>query len=178
VTTIGLCTHFSDIDEVAFEFAFNLAKKNKAQLNICHWLNSPYTLRRDIVGDDLFNPVDQVPVTPELLTRLEYQLRAYYETKLGDFTDVAFKLCEGNYQVELHRCFHQHLLDLVVMGYVEPDEIQPIESFAAGLSHPLVIVKNGDGPKFLLNNEALKWMDFLALEEGSWEVIQLDPVST
>ncbi len=52
------------------------------------------------------------PITPKLLTQLELELRQTYEPKLGDFTDVAFKLCEGMYQVELTRCFRQNLLDL------------------------------------------------------------------
>ncbi len=174
--TIGFCTHFTETDEWAFAYAFNLVRSRKLQLNICHWLESPYKIRRDIVYDDLFNPQKTVPVTPEILNKLELELREYYEPQLGDFTDVAFKLCEGAYQVELIRCFRQHLLDLVVMGYQEPPSDassveQPLPQFAMNLPYPVVIV-GVDGPDtFLLNRKAFEMIDRLALPEGSWQVI-------
>ena len=93
--TVGLCTHFTETDEWAFEYALNLARARRLQLNICHWLRSPYKIRRDIVYDDLFTHQRTVSITPELLNQFELRLREYYEPKLGDFSDVAFKLCEG-----------------------------------------------------------------------------------
>jgi hypothetical protein len=140
-------------------------------------LESPYQIRRDIVFDDLFTPHETVPVTPQLLNRFELQLRQYYEPKLGDFTDIGFKLCEGAYQVELLRCFREHLLDLVVMGFQEPDSAtssieQPVELFAAKLEYPLIIV-GVDGPNsFILNAKAFDLLDQLALPEGSWQVLE------
>ena len=110
-----------------------------------------------------------------MLTKLELELRQYFEPKLGDFTNVAFKLCEGMYQVELARCFRQNLLDLVVIGYPLDDPAtsneQPLEEFAAHLNYPLVIV----GPEpdhFMLNQSAQSWLDELQLPEGSWSVIE------
>ncbi len=175
--TIGLCTHFSQTDEWAFDYAFKLAQTPGTQLNICHWLESPYTIRRDVVYDDLFQPTETVTVTPELLNRLELQLREYYEPKLGDFTDVAFKLCEGAYQVELIRCFRKNLLDLVVMGYQLPleevsAEERSLQDFAASIDYPIVIV-GLDGPEsFLLNKKAFEILDQLDLPEGSCKLIQ------
>jgi hypothetical protein len=175
--TVGLCTHFAQTDEWAFDYAFNLVQSRGLQLNICHWLESPYKIRRDMVYDDLFEPGKTVTVTPGLLNKLELQLREYYDPRLGDFTDVAFKLCEGAYQVELVRCFRQNLLDLVVMGYQLPPEDasteeRPLEEFAAGLQYPLVIV-GLDGPEsFLINDRASEMLDQLGLPEGSWQVIQ------
>lgn len=179
MTTIGLCTHFSENDRLAFEFALDLAKKHQVQLNICHWLNSPYILRRDIVQDDLFSPGVSVTVTSALLTRLEYQLRAYYEPLLGDFTNVAFKLCEGHYQVELLRCFRQQLLDLVALGD-QPDQMdeatQPLADFAAHTPYPLVIVQASE-PRYRVNQAGLAWLDFMELPEHSWEVIESAPIA-
>jgi hypothetical protein len=175
--SVGLCTHFMQTDEWAFDYALKLAQTRGARLNICHWLESPYKIRRDIVYADLFQPTETVNVTPELLNRLELQLREYYEPRLGDFTEVAFKLCEGAYQVELVRCFRQHLLDLVVMGYQFPSEQAlpeepPMEEFAAAIQYPIVLV-GLDGPgNFLLNQRAFDMLDRLALEEGSWRLIQ------
>jgi hypothetical protein len=175
--TIGLCTHFSQTDEWAFDYAFKLAKTRGIQLNICHWLESPYTIRRDIVYDGFFEPTETVIVTPERLNKFELQLREYYEPQLGDFTDVAFKLCEGAYQVELIRCFRQNLLDLVVMGYQLPSEEASaeghhLESFGASIGYPIVIV-GLDGPEsFLINQKAFEMLDQLDLPEGSWVVTQ------
>jgi hypothetical protein len=175
--TIGLCTHFTETDEWAFDYAFDLARSRAWQLNICHWLESPYTIRRDIVYDSLFEPTETATVTPELLNKLELKLREFYEPKLGDFTAVAFKLCEGAYQVELIRCFRQNLLDLVVMGYQVPPEepstrLQPLEEFAASLKYPVIIVGLDRPESFLINYTAFEMLDHLALPEGSWMVIQ------
>src|SRR5690606_38587424 len=107
-----------------------------------------------------------VLITPHLITKLEKQLRMYYDPKLGDFTNAAFKLCEGQYQVELVRCFRKHLLDLVVMGYQPSGEESgpgnlPLEEFAKKLSYPLIIAGR-DGPgTYLLNRKALEWLDKL-----------------
>jgi hypothetical protein len=115
------------------------------------------------------------PITPKLLTALELELRQCFEPKLGDFTDVAFKLCEGMYQVELTRCFRQNLLDLVVIGYQKEQTTsgeQSLEDFATQLPYPLIIVGH-DGPnRFLLNQEAKNWIDELALPHGSWQAIE------
>ena len=180
MTTIGLCTNFTQTDDWAFEYALGLAQKRDWQLNICHWLNSPYTLRRDVVADDLFAPVRLETVTPALLTRLELQLRQHFDPKLGDFTNVAFKLCEGQYQVELIRCMRNHLLDLVVMGYRQAaneayEAWKPLPAFAANLAYPIILVGH-DGPQsYLINAQALAWQDQLELPDGSWQI--LDPIS-
>ena len=181
MTILGFCTHFSKADEWAFAYALRLARAQSWQLNICHWVNSPYKIRRDIIQDDLFNPKKNRPLSPELLTKLEFQLRNHYDQKLGDFTDVAFRLCEGQYQVELVRCFRKNLLDLVVMGYQtgEKDALSGESSllpFAQKLSYPLVIV-GMDGPgRFLLNSKALDWLQALQLPEDRWQVIESTPV--
>jgi hypothetical protein len=181
MTTIGLCTHFSQTDEWAFDYALKLAKHNNWHMIICHWLQSPYSLRRDMVNDDLFKPQHTVPVDEKLLTKLEYQLREYYDQKLGEFTDVAFKLCEGNYQVELTRCFRQNLLDLVVMGYQPHQASQehsekPQELFALEFDFPLIIVGAEGEQHYLINQKASQWMEALCLDNVSWKLIQPQPV--
>lgn len=175
---IGLCTHFSQSDEWAFEFALALVRRNDWQLTICHWLSSPYSLRRDMVYPTLHDSGEPQPVTPKLLTQLELELRQRFEPSLGDFTNVAFKLCEGLYQVELTRCFRQNLLDLVVIGYQYFDEQvasgeQRLDEFAAHLNHPLVIVGPDAPDHFMLNRAAQSWLDELQLPEGSWQAIEL-----
>ena len=174
---IGLCTHFSQTDEWAFDFALELVRRQSWHLTICHWLNSPYSLRRDMVYPSLQEAGEPQPISPALLTHLELELRQTYEPKLGDFTDVAFKLCEGMYQVELTRCFRQNLLDLVVIGYQHLDEQtasgeQLLEEFAAHLNYPLVIVGPDVPNHFMLNQAAQGWLDELQLPEGSWQAVE------
>ena len=174
---IGLCTHFSQSDEWAFDFALELVRKQGWQLTICHWLNSPYSLRRDMVYPTLHEGGEPQPITPALLTKLELELRQYFEPKLGNFTDVGFKLCEGMYQVELARCFRQNLLDLVVLGYPPTDpetsNEQPLEEFAAHLNYPLVIVGPDTPDHFMLNQAAQGWLDELQIQENSWQAVEL-----
>jgi hypothetical protein len=174
---IGLCTHFSQTDEWAFNFALELVRRQKWQLTICHWLNSPYSLRRDMVYPTLHEGGELQPITPALLTQLELDLRQTYEPRLSDFTDVAFKLCEGMYQIELTRCFRQNLLDLVVIGYQLDEQVtsveQPLEDFAAHLNYPLVIVGPNTSDHFLLNQAAQGWLDELQLPEDSWQAVEM-----
>jgi hypothetical protein len=176
MTTIGLCTHLCETDDWAFDYALKLVKTHDWQLNICHWLPSPYRLRRDMIPDDLFHPVHSIPANPQLLAQLELQLRQYYDDRLGDFTNVAFKLCEGMYQVEMVRCFRQHLLDLVIMGYLpqhtlEPDA-KPVDEFSLYLAYPLVIVGHQGPNTFLLNPKAAEWLEKLDLPIGQWQILE------
>lgn len=179
--TIGFCTHFTETDEWAFAYALHLAQLRGWRLNICHWLESPYKIRRDIVYNDFFTHRETTPVRPEMLRELELKLREYYEPKLGRFSDVAFKLCEGAYQVELVRCLRRHLLDIVVMGYQKlPDEFsseQPQELFAAKLQYPVVIVGASGPGTFLLNSKAAEMHGQLALPRGSWQVLDETAIS-
>jgi hypothetical protein len=175
---IGLCTHFSQSDEWAFAFALDLVRRHDWQLTICHWLNSPYSLRRDMVYPSLHEEGELQPITPKLQTQLELELRQHFEPKLGDFTNVAFKMCEGMYQVELARCFRQNLLDLVVLGYQNFDRQmasgeQPMEEFAGHLDYPLVIVGPYAPGQYLLNRAAQSWLLELQLPEGSWQACEL-----
>lgn len=176
MTTIGLCTHLCETDAGAFDYALQLVKNHNWQLNICHWLSSPYRLRRDMIPDDLFHPTQSVPANPKMLAQLELQLRQHYDNRLGDFTNVAFKLCEGMYQVEMVRCFRQHLLDLVIMGYqpqdtLEPDA-KPMEEFALYLPFPLVLVGKQGSDTYLLNSKAAEWLDLLNLPAGQWQILE------
>jgi hypothetical protein len=38
---VGFCTHFSVTDEWAFAYALKMAEAARANLIICHWLESP-----------------------------------------------------------------------------------------------------------------------------------------
>lgn len=180
--TVGLCTHFSPSDDWALEYALRLAQLHQWQLTICHWLASPYKVRRDVVYTDLFK-LDQVArITPAALTRLDLQLREYYEPRLGNWTNVAFKICEGAYQIELLRCFRQHRLDVVVMGYQLPAEDQSaneqsLADFVGGMRYPMIIVGMNGPDTFRLNRKALDMLDDLDLPEEQWQILAAAPES-
>lgn len=157
--SIGICTQFNPSDDWAFDLGFQIAQRGNHKLVICHWLKSPYRLRRDIVENDLFSPTGTVEITPELQVQFERQLRECFDERLGDFTNVAFKLCEGQYQVELARCFHQNLLDLVIMGYHSAPQdlaggLRPQVEFASGFHHPVILVGMDGSFSYWLNASA------------------------
>ncbi len=49
---VGLCAIFSKQGDWAFDYALQLARHHKTKLNIFHFLESPYMLRRDVVFVD------------------------------------------------------------------------------------------------------------------------------
>lgn len=177
---IGLCTHFSQSDDWAFDFAFDLVRRRDWQLTICHWLNSPYRFRRDMVYPSLHKNGEPQLITDKLMTKLDLELRQYYDPRLGDFTNVAFKLCEGMYQVEIMRCFRQNLLDLVVIGYMHEEQVeggeQSLERFAAHLNYPMVIVGPERADQFILNKAAEAWLDDLQIPVNNWQSASLEPI--
>lgn len=175
--SIGICTQFTQSDDWAFDLGLQMARLGAHKLVICHWLQSPYRLRRDIVNDDLFSPNGTVAITPALRTRFEYQLRECFEERLGDFTEVAFKLCEGQYQVELARCFRQHLLDNVLMGYQPeandmPGGVLPQAEFAASFQHPVVLVGVDGEKSFWLNPQAADEVEVYIYPED-WRRVEI-----
>ena len=91
---IGYCAIFSKQGDWAFDYALSLARQHKAKLNIFHFLESPYTLRRDVVFVDAKKETTAV-VTPELVAEKDKELRLQYDDRLGDYVDVGFRLCEG-----------------------------------------------------------------------------------
>ena len=52
IKSIGFCSHYSQQGDWAFDFALELARKNGLQLNVFHWLDSPFRFRRDFVYED------------------------------------------------------------------------------------------------------------------------------
>jgi nucleotide-binding universal stress UspA family protein len=171
---IGLCSHYSRQGDWAFDYAFGLASKNDIQLNIFHWLESPFRFRREMVyADDKKEEV--VRVTEDLKVKKELELREYYESRLGDFVKVGFRLCEGNEGAELARCLHRKEYDLLVMGYADRGADfggQVIERFASNFSTPVVMVGPNKPNSFYLNKLAADIADQLGIKEGEWSLIE------
>lgn len=172
---IGLCSHYSRQGDWAFHYAFSLARKHDIQLNIFHWLESPFRFRRDFVyADDKKEKL--VRVTNELIAKKELELREYYDFWLEDFVKVGFRLCEGNEGAELLRCLHRKEYDLLVLGYVERGADfggEPIEKFAAKFRVPVIMVGPDKPNSYHLNKRAVEIVDQLGVKEGDWKLIEV-----
>ena len=172
--SIGLCSHYSRQGDWAFDYAFELANKKEIQLNIFHWLESPFRFRREIVYADK-KKSEVVRVTEELKGKKELELREYYESKLGDFIKVGFKLCEGNEGAELARCLRRREYDILVMGYLDRGADfggQQIETFASKFKIPVVMVGPDKPNSFYLNSRAADIVNQLSIKEGEWHPIE------
>ena len=172
--SIGLCSHYSRQGDWAFDYAFSLASGKDIQLNIFHWLESPFRFRREIVYADN-RKQEVVRVTDELKAKKELELREYYEAKLGDFVKIGFRLCEGNEGAELARCLRRKEYDVLVLGYMDRGADfggQIIERFAANFKVPVVMVGPDKPNSYHLNNRAVDIVDQLGLKEGEWSLIQ------
>ena len=172
--SIGLCSHYSRQGDWAFDFAFRLASEKDIQLNIFHWLESPFRFRREIVYADN-KKQEVVRVTDELKAKKELELREYYEAKLGDFVKVGFRLCEGNEGAELARCLRRREYDVLVLGYVDRGADfggQVIERFASHFKVPVVMVGPDKPNSYHLNKRGVDIVGQLGLKKNEWSLIE------
>jgi hypothetical protein len=171
---IGLCAVFSRQGDWAFDYALRLARKHKTKLNIFHFLDSPYVLRRDVVFVDA-EKTKTAPVTPELVAEKDKDLRFKYDDLLGDYTDVGFRLCEGNDEVELKKCFRKGDYEVLVIAYqakgAEFGGTTTIEKFVSNFHGPVVLVGPDAPDQYFLNDKAKEVLRDLNIPEGKWHLI-------
>ena len=76
-------------------------------------------------------------------------MREYYEPRLGDFTNVGFRICEGLADAELHRCLMHQEYQVLVLPYRDFGirfAGRTIEEFAYAFGGPVVhAVSHGTG---------------------------------
>ncbi len=171
---IGLCAVFSRQGDWAFDYALELARKHNTKLNIFHFLESPYALRRDVVFVDAEKTKTAV-VTPELISEKDKDLRFKYEDKLGDYVDVGFRLCEGNDEVELRKCFRKGDYEVLVIAYqgkgAEFGGTTTIEKFATDFHGPVVLVGPESPDQFFVNKKAEAMLGGLNIPEGKCQLL-------
>ncbi len=173
MNSIGLCSHYSRQGDWAFDFAFKLATANDIQLNIFHWLDSPYKYRRDYIYKDE-KKEEIIRVDDELKAKKELELREYYESRLGEFVKVGFKLCEGNEGLELSKCLLDRQYDVLVMGYIEKGTDfggQVIEDFAAKFKAPVIMVGPDKPNSYFINQQAKDIIDQLKIKDDEYTLI-------
>jgi len=169
--SVGLCAHFSEKGDWAFDFAFALARRHKSQLNIFYFLRSPYEKYAEPPGRGR-KADDQV------LIATDRKLREYYDKCLGEYVDVGFKVCEETrHSKELRTCLMQREYELLIIPYLERDITFgniPIEEFAYRFTAPVVLVGPERPDQYYLNPSAVLLVDRLALPAESWERISLE----
>lgn len=171
---VGLCAIFSRQGDWAFDYALGLARHHKTKLNIFHFLDSPYMLRRDVVFVDA-EKKETVKVTPDFVAKKDKEMRELYEDRLGEYVEVGFRLCEGNDEFELRKCFKKGDYEVLVIGYKEKGAAfggtTTVEAFASKFKGPVVLVGPDAGDSYYVNEPAIKMLDDLLIPDGKWTPI-------
>ena len=171
---VGLCATFSRQGDWAFDYALSLARSHKTRLNVFQFLESPYMMRRDVVFVDAAK-TKTAPVTPDLIAEKDKELRMGFDDRLGDYTDVGFRLCEGVNEVELRKCFRRGDYEVLVIGYVEKGAsfggTTSIEEFCESFHGPVVLVGPESPSTFYLNKLAVERLSELNIPEDKWHQI-------
>jgi hypothetical protein len=174
MTGVGLCAVFSEQGDWAFDYALALAIRYQTKLNIFHFLESPYTLRRDLVFVDV-EKTFTAPLTAELIVQKDREIREMFDERLGDYVNVGFRMCEGDGEWELKKCFRQGAYEVLVIGYNHKGAAfggkEPIESFATKFKAPVVLIGPENPDSFYLNELAMQRLSELMIPTGKWKKI-------
>ncbi|MBM3299808.1 MAG: universal stress protein, partial [Deltaproteobacteria bacterium] len=149
-------------------------RHHRTKLNVFQFLESPYTLRRDMVFVDA-EKTQIAHVTPDLIAKKDRELRESYDERLGDYIDVGFRLCEGNDEFELRKCFRKGDYEILVIGYHGKGTpfggTTTIDEFAAKFKAPVVLVGPEAPDCFHLNQAARERLADLMIPEGKWQMV-------
>lgn len=168
INAVGFCAHYSREGDWAFDFAMHLAVSQQKRLNIFHFRADPY------------NPEDEGPIGlskeqyDQFLIEREKEMRLYYDTRLGDYVDAGFRLCEDNEWTELHRCLYGHEFQVLVLGVPRPEATfagRPIQEFAASFACPLILVGPDSKDEIRLNRPAALMAEKFGLDKVRWSLV-------
>jgi hypothetical protein len=131
-------------------------------------------LRRDIVFVDA-EKTQTAPVTPDLIAKKDKELRETFDERLGDYVDVGFRLCEGNDEFELRKCFRKGDYEILVIGYhgngAAFGGTTTIDQFAAKFKGPVVLVGPDAPDSFFLNKAARERLADLMIPDDKWKML-------
>ncbi|MCG6927205.1 MAG: universal stress protein [Acidobacteria bacterium] len=170
IRAIGFCAHYSRQGDWAFDFALRLARIGSLRLNVFHFLVDPY--------DPEARPPEGLTRDERaaLAIRLERDLRLYYDSRLGDYLEAGFRLCEDPEWTELHRCLTKREFQVLVLGYPRQGTRfggVPIEEFVSRFVSPVVLVGPGSPREIRLNPPAALISGRLGLADWQYASVRL-----
>jgi len=170
---VGYCARLDEVGDWAFELALTLARRHNVVLDVFFF--------PDPCGDQhpsrgRTGEMSRMSNAAEI--ELEKRVRLYYDERLGDFTNVGFRLCEGDEEPELRRCLiMRREYDVLVLPYRSYGHRfggRSIEEFAQSMPCPTILVGPDRENRLFVNATAHIWMDRLGLQEADWEELSRD----
>jgi hypothetical protein len=150
---VGMCASLTQVGDWALAAALECARRHRVQLDIFFFPSSPFDAHppRGRFGES-------APLSHRESIELERRMRLYYDTRLGDYLDVGFRLCPGDEDPELRRCLlFRREFDILVLPYPERGCLfgsAPLEEFAESLPCPVILVGPTSEDEFRLNSAA------------------------
>ena len=126
---ILFCTDFSEDANIAFNHAFDLARKYDAKLHIFHVPHSSYVYLRHVVDEHTPEdaPEGEAVFDGKIVERAEEALRETYGKKLGDFKNYVIVVKNGAPDIEIIRYAKKNDVDVIVMGALGKAEQDRLE---------------------------------------------------
>jgi len=169
INAVGFCANYSEAGDWAFDFGVDLARRNGRKLNVFHFLADPY------------DPQDEGPVNlpgeqyQAFLIEREKELRFYYDSRLGDYLEAGFRLCEDKEWAELHRCLYSREFQVLVLGFPHPEATfsgHLLTEFAARFACPVILVGPSSRDEIYLNQPAALVADGYGLDPSQWQRLE------
>ncbi len=162
LTGIGVCARLDEVGDWAFDLALDIARRHRVVLDVFFFPGSfadPHA-RRGRHGE-------QQRLTRKQAIDLEREVRMYYDARAGDYTEVGFRLCEGDEEPELRRCLAaRREFDVLVLPCPArgcPLGDRTIEEFAEAMPCPTILVGPDDREQRRANSAAWLWRDRLGI---------------
>lgn len=166
VKDVGFCADLSPQGDWAFDYALSLARSLNLGLKVFY------------LPDLAWDTIEVPRLSPDESDALDRRVREYYETRLGDFVDVGFRVCEGFADRELRRCLMDREYQVLVLAYRDFGMRfagRAIEEFAYAFNGPVVMVGPDRPGQFFVNPSAALLCCQLELEQGQWTVAKPGP---
>lgn len=167
---VGLVANYSPAGDRAFETAFRLAREYGARLNIFRFAGS-------VAGESLAVPAEaggEAGGTAGTAAE-ERILRERWEERLGDFTEVGFRVCgSARHNLELRRCLRKREYQLLVIPCDGPEATfggMPLEEFAYRFTAPVVLVGAEPADKLRLSPAGRVWAESREWPLPGWTLI-------
>jgi len=172
IEKVGLVADYSMKGDWALRFALPIARSANLQLNVFSFLESPYSVPLDSKPAE----VPEKEWTEKDIIAKDRELREYYDSRLGDYVEVGFRVCESaRHNLELKRCLIEREYQIMIVPYLDfgiPFGNMPIEEFAYRFNAPLVLVGPTHEREFHCNAAGSLVTDALDLPRGSYKTIE------